>query len=843
MSNSDSTDDKKSTLKLSGTLSLGKSLEDIKKNIAKKDQGSKKQTIVEVVNKKKAKPKAQEQEEADKTVDSTQAVESNNVKNTAEADTTNLSKQEQENRFRALERSKEIKSKEAEDDKVETDEISFVGPNIVVKSVDFDNNDIVEPALDLKKTSEVKPNNNVSHYNEKANDTSDDTEAENNKKKAAAKKKAKSDTVRSWKDAYYTSEEDNEDIVAEASVVVEEEYVEVVAARPLADIRRKGKTKKDKSKKRIETGIKHEVEILESELVKDIAHKMAEKPRIVVDTLRKLGVEVDEYSEIDADTAELLVTELGHIAKKSSKKQEIEALYNSTDNEQDLQKRPPVVTIMGHVDHGKTSLLDYIRKTNVVSKESGGITQHIGAYQITLNDGKKNNENKITFLDTPGHEAFTEMRARGALVTDIVILVVAADDGLKPQSIEAISHAKAANVPIIVAINKMDKPEANPGRVKTELLQHNLVVEEMGGEVLCVEISAIKGTGIPVLLENILLQADLLELTANPKRKASGTIIEAKIEKGKGFVATVIIQNGTLKKGDIFVSALVTGKVRLINNDLGKMLNEALPSMPVEIIGFNGEVAAGDDFIVVASEAEANKIVDFRKQQSQSNKNIQVEGDDLHHLLKTLGNDKKKLSIIIKADVHGSKEAILASIAKITHNEVEVKIVHSGIGQITESDVLLAKTAGGLIYGFNVRANNQAKDLANREKIDIRYYAIIYDLLDDIKNVLGGLLSPKIVENITGYAEVREVFSITKVGKIAGCYVTEGIIKKAAFARVLRDGTVIHEGVLSQLKRFKDDVKEVKASYECGIMFQNFQDIVVGDVIECFEKNSIERTL
>ncbi|KAL0263847.1 UNVERIFIED_CONTAM: hypothetical protein PYX00_011148 [Menopon gallinae] len=490
---------------------------------------------------------------------------------------------------------------------------------------------------------------------------------------------------------------------------------------------------------------------------------------------------------------------------------------------------------MGHVDHGKTTLLDYIRKTNVVSKESGGITQHIGAYQITSENNKL-----ITFLDTPGHEAFAEMRARGALVTDIIVLVVAADDGLKQQSIEVINHAQSANVPIVVAINKIDKPGANSSKVKTELLQYNVVVEEMGGKVLSAEISALKGTGIPSLLENILLEAELLDLKANKKRTAIATVIEAKVEKGKGIVATVIVQNGLLKQGDLFVVGDSFGKVRFLTNDKGKQIKCAEPGMPVEIVGFSKEVCAGDELIVVKSEADAKKIIEYK--QSLSKKEEQTENNDIGLLLSTQG-DISYLPVIIKTDVFGSKEAILGSLEKIGNDEVKIKVVHAGVGAINESDVLLAKTAKAIICGFNVRANNQAKVLADSEKVNISYFSIIYDLLDILKERLSGLLQPKVIENILGYAEIKEVFNISKVGKIAGCIVKEGVIKKSAGVRLLRDNVVIYEGTLLQLKRFKDDAKEVNAGQECGVMLQNFQDLAKGDSIECFEKITEKREL
>ena len=505
--------------------------------------------------------------------------------------------------------------------------------------------------------------------------------------------------------------------------------------------------------------------------------------------------------------------------------------------EGDIQTRAPVVTIMGHVDHGKTSILDAFRNSNVVSGESGGITQHIGAYQIN------NNDKKITFIDTPGHAAFSNMRARGSKTTDLIILVVAADDGLKPQTIESISHAKAANVPMIIAINKIDLPAADPDKVRNELLSHEIVVEKLSGEVLDVEISALKKTNLEKLEEAIHLQADLLNLNANPNRSARGSIIESKLEKGRGSVATVLVQKGTLKIGDIFVSGSEWGKVKALVNDKGENVNDALPSMPIEVLGFDSNPLAGDDFIVVESESIARKVSEFRFNKKQILKN-KVGKTNVEQMFEQISaGEATSLPVIIKADVQGSAEAIENSIIKLSTDEVKTTVIHKGVGAITESDVALASSGKGFIVGFNVRAIPQARDMAKRDGIDIKYYSIIYELIDDIKNLLSGLLKPEIKENITGNVEIREVFSISKIGNIAGCFVKEGMISRNSKIRILRDNVVVHTGEINSLKRFKEEVKEVKTGYECGVMIENYSDIKVNDIIETFEVIETSRKL
>jgi len=559
----------------------------------------------------------------------------------------------------------------------------------------------------------------------------------------------------------------------------------------------------------------------------------------VIKFLMKQGAMHKITDVIDADTAELIVQEFGHTPKRVSEADVEEGFIGAEDAPETLRPRPPVVTIMGHVDHGKTSLLDALRQTNVAAGEAGGITQHIGAYQVTTPTGEV-----VTFIDTPGHEAFTAMRARGAKVTDIVVLVVAADDGVMPQTVEAINHAKAAGVPIIVAINKIDKPDADPTRVRTELLQHEIVVESMSGEVLEVEVSALKRINLDKLLEAISLQAELLELKANPNRSAEGFVIEAKLERGRGPVGTLLVQRGTLRVGDIVVAGTSWGRVRALINDRGENVKEAGPSVPVEVLGFDSAPEAGDQFAVVESEARAREITDYRIRKRRDTLGSVGTARTLEQMMQQLKDaEKKEFTLLVKGDVQGSVEAIAGALKKISTDEVEARIVHAGVGGITESDVALAHTSGAVIIGFNVRANAQARAAAERDGVEIRYYNIIYDLVDDVKAAMSGLLAPTLREVFLGNAEVLEVFNITKVGKVAGCRVTEGKVERGAKVRLIRDNVVIHEGTLSSLKRFKDEVKEVPAGQECGMAFANYQDIRVGDVIECFHVETIKRSL
>lgn len=583
-----------------------------------------------------------------------------------------------------------------------------------------------------------------------------------------------------------------------------------------------------------------EVTIPEVITVQELANRMAEKSADVIKKLMSLGVMATINQAIDADTAQIIVEEMGHKWKRVADSDVEDILKNAEDAAPEKQlPRAPVVTVMGHVDHGKTSLLDALRETNVAAKEAGGITQHIGAYQIEVDGGKK-----ITFIDTPGHEAFSEMRARGAKVTDIVVLVVAANDGIMPQTVEAIRHAQAAEVPIVVAINKIDLPGADPMKVKTALLQHGIAVEEMGGECLCAEVSAKKRININKLLEAILLQAEILDLKANPNCKANGTVIEAKMEKGRGSVATLLVQQGTLNIGDIIIAGKEWGHVRAMFNEHGQKIHSAGPATPVEILGLQGTPAAGDNFNVVESETQAKEIVSYRIQKERDAKLVKSAKSAMEQMLdKIKSGEIKHLPVVIKADVQGSIEAIEGTLNKLSNNEVSVQILHSAVGPISESDVTLAKASHAFIIGFNVRAIPQARDMARRDGIDIRYYSIIYDVADDVKKGLEGMLSPELKEKILGYAEIRNVFNITGVGRVAGCMVTEGMVKRGAKVRLLRDNVVIHDGNLGQLKRFKDDVKEVKDGYECGMSFENYNDIQVGDFIECYEIEAIAAKL
>lgn len=580
-----------------------------------------------------------------------------------------------------------------------------------------------------------------------------------------------------------------------------------------------------------------EVIIPEVITVQELSNRMATRAADVVKCLMQMGVMATVTQSIDAETAELVVLEFGHTAKKVALTDVEIGLEDSSDTK--LMPRAPVVTVMGHVDHGKTSLLDAIKQTDVVSGEAGGITQHIGAYQVTLPAGQK-----ITFIDTPGHAAFTEMRSRGANVTDIVILVVAADDGIKEQTIEAINHAKAAQVPIIVAINKIDKPSADPARVRQELLQHELVLEELGGDIMSIQVSAKQRTNLDKLLEAVLVQAEVLDLESPQDCRATGVVIEAKVERGRGSIATVLIQKGTLKVGDIFVAGTEYGRIRALANDHGTQLKEAYPSMPVEVLGFSGTPVPGDTFIVVESETRAREVAEFRLHQQKETKALKARKNSLENLFaQSKEGALKELAVVIKSDVQGSVEAIQSSFSKLNTEEVAVKVLHTGVGGINESDMALAKASNALVIGFNVRANPQARDIASKDNVEIRYYSIIYDVIDDVKALLTGMLSPILHENFLGYAEARQVFNITKVGKVAGCMITQGVVKRGAKVRLLRDNVVIHEGSLKTLKRFKDEVKEAREGYECGMAFENYHDIRVGDVIECFEIEEKAREL
>jgi translation initiation factor IF-2 len=611
--------------------------------------------------------------------------------------------------------------------------------------------------------------------------------------------------------------------------------------RSVAAFRRRTQRLKGHAANEAKEKLVREVTIPEVITIQELANRMAERAVDVIKLLMKQGQMAKITDTIDADTAQLVAEELGHTVRRVAESDVEEGLFDQADDSATLRPRPPVVTIMGHVDHGKTSLLDAIRATNVAGGEAGGITQHIGAYQVVSPQGSK-----ITFIDTPGHAAFTSMRARGAKVTDVVVLVVAADDGVMPQTIEAIHHAKAAKVPMIVAINKIDKPDAKPERVRVELLQHEVQVESMGGEVLDVEVSAIKKINLDKLLETIGLQSELLELKANPSRPAEGTVIEAKLDRGRGPVATVLVQRGTLRGGDIVVAGAEWGRVRALVSDTGAPVGEAGPSTPVEVLGFNGTPEAGDRLAVVESEARAREVTEYRARQKRDKLAARASGmrgslEQMMSQLKTAG--RKEFPLLIKGDVQGSVEAIVGALEKLGTQEVGARIILAGVGGISESDVTLAEAAGASLIGFNVRAHKEAREMAEREGVEIRYYNIIYDLVDDVKKAMSGLLAPILRESMLGNALILETFNISKVGKIAGCRVTDGTVERGANVRLIRDNVVIHEGKLAQLKRFKDDVKEVVVGQECGMSFENYQDMRVGDVIECYRVETVQRSL
>ena len=613
--------------------------------------------------------------------------------------------------------------------------------------------------------------------------------------------------------------------------------------RSLASLKRKREREKSKAAgvQAPREKIVREVTIPETVTIQELANRMTERGVDVIKYLMQQGQMHKINDLIDGDTAELIVEEFGHTPRRVSEADVEEGLFDDQqDDEENLEQRAPVVTVMGHVDHGKTSLLDALRSANVVSGEAGGITQHIGAYQVTTESN-----HKITFIDTPGHEAFTAMRERGAKVTDIVVLVVAADDGVMPQTIEAINHAKAAEVPIIVAINKIDKPEADPQRVRTDLLQQEVIVESMSGERLEVEVSAKNRTGLDNLLEAIHMQSEILELKANPNRRAEGIVVEAQLERGRGPVGTMLVQKGTIKVGQIIVAGRAWGKVRALINDHGDNVVEAGPSVPVEVLGFNSAPEAGDQFAIVENEQRAREITEYR---IKKRRDIRAAGAGSVRTLEQMMNqlheaDVKEIPVVIKGDVQGSVEAITAALEKLGTDEVVARVIHAGVGGITESDISLANASKAIVLGFNVRANSQARDSAQSNGLEIRYYSVIYDLVDDIKSAMSGLLDPTIKEHFIGNAEILEVFHISKVGKVAGCRVTEGKLERGAGVRLIRDDVVIHEGKLSTLKRFKDEVPEVPAGQECGTAFENYQDLKAGDVIEAFRVEKIERSL
>ncbi|MBX6326990.1 MAG: translation initiation factor IF-2 [Pseudolabrys sp.] len=614
-----------------------------------------------------------------------------------------------------------------------------------------------------------------------------------------------------------------------------------VRERSVASFRRRTERRKGHAAAEPKEKLVREVVIPEAITIQELANRMSERAVDVIRLLMKQGQMATINDVLDADTAQLIAEEMGHTVRRVAEADVEEGLFDTPDDPSALRPRPPVVTVMGHVDHGKTSLLDAIRSSHVAEGEVGGITQHIGAYQVAAPSGAK-----ITFIDTPGHAAFTAMRARGAKVTDIVVLVVAADDGVMPQTVEAIHHAKAANVPIIVAINKIDKPNADPQRVRTDLLQHEIQVESLGGDVVDVEVSATKKTNIDKLLEMIGLQAEILDLKANPDRPAEGTVIEAKLDRGRGPVATVLVQRGTLKPGDIVVAGAEWGRVRALVSDTGATVPSAGPSTPVEVLGFSGTPDAGDRLAVVDSEARAREITSYRarkKREKLAARVASMRGSLEQMMAQAKAAGRKEFALVVKADVQGSVEAIVSALEKLSTEEVAARVLHSGVGGVSESDVTLAEASGAPIIAFNVRANREAREAAERAGIEIRYYNIIYDLVDDVKKAMSGLLAPTVRETLLGNAQVLEIFNISKVGKIAGCRVIEGKVERGANVRLIRDNVVIHEGKLSQLKHFKDDVREVGAGMECGMAFENYQDMRQGDMIECYRVEQVQRSL
>ena len=607
---------------------------------------------------------------------------------------------------------------------------------------------------------------------------------------------------------------------------------ETERVRSLASLRRAREKKKKREGPIEHTKVFREVTIPETITVQQLANRMAERGTQVVSVLMNMGVMANIQQSIDGDTAQLVAEELGHQVKRVSESDVEIGLEGDVDNEEQLVARPAIVTVMGHVDHGKTSLLDALRETSVVAGEAGGITQHIGAYQIQTDQGS----GRVTLIDTPGHQAFTEMRSRGASVTDIVVLVVAANDGIMPQTVEAIDHSRAAGVPIIIAINKIDLPESDPNKVRTQLLEHEIVTEAMGGDILDVEVSALQKMNLDKLVELIALQAEILDLKANPNRAAEGSVIESKLEQGRGPVATILVKKGTLRIGDVFVAGSQWGRVRSLVSDAGSEVSTAGPSDPVEVVGLNGSPNPGDIFVVVDSESRAREIAEFRENKDRAIKTAVAPQGTLDEMFSAIkSGESKELQLVIKGDVQGSVEAIIGLINNLEQEEVKVRILHQGVGGISKSDVQLANASGGVVFGFNVRANKQAMELSEAEGVDIRYYSVIYDLAADIKGLVIGLMKPEKRESFLGNAEIREVFRVSKLGNVAGCFVVDGSVKRGAGVRLIRDDVVIHEGSLSTLKRFKDDVREVQQNYECGMSFENYDDIKIGDVIECFE--------
>ncbi len=685
------------------------------------------------------------------------------------------------------------------------------------------------------KSNEKLDNSNVSLLNNKSKFQEEKKSDENKFSKKTTNKDTFKDNTKKVTPKGYEKKREGKLTIARAL------DSENIRFRSLASIKRR--REKVKLQSEVSTpSVKQirDVVIPDTIVVSELANRMSEKTADVVRELMKNGIMATATQVIDADTAELITNEFGHKVKRISDSDiELDLVNNNNKIFQNLVTRPPVVTIMGHVDHGKTSLLDSLRKTNVVKSEAGGITQHIGAYQINTKNG-----NLISFIDTPGHEAFSEMRARGANITDIVILVVAADDGIKQQTIEAIRHAKSAKVPIIVAVNKCDKPDVDPQKVKNELLQHELIPEDMGGDIQCINVSALKKTGLDQLIEAIELQAEILELKSDPDCPATGIVIESKIEKGKGSVITLLVNSGTIRVGDIIVVGTENGKVRALINDLGERVNEAMPSTPIEVLGLSGTPMAGDTANVVESESKAREVAEYRSRKLKEKEAALSSRGSVEQMLANIQSGEiTELPVVIKTDVHGSLEAIKVALTKLGDEKIKVKILSGSVGPINESDISLAVASSALVFGFNVRAIPQAREIAKRDLVEIRYHSIIYELIEDAKNGLSGMLDPDLQEEFIGYAEIKKVFTITNHGKIAGCSVTEGIIKRGCSFRLLRENIVVHEGKLKTLQRFKDEVKEVKFGLECGMGLENYNDIKVGDIMECFEVKEIQKTL
>ncbi|MFV0431581.1 MAG: translation initiation factor IF-2 [Alphaproteobacteria bacterium] len=819
---------KKETLTL-GTLSLGST----------EDSSKKKGVAVEVKKKRTFKKGADGQLHSEGDMAKTQVIETEDLE-AAEKDVSSLTATERKRRVKVLEAAKVAEEERKKEDVKRAKEEKIRKAEEEVKAAENREKEKENQVKEATRKRLEEEREAAERARKKAQEDRLAAEAEAAKSEAGISRKE--DRKPKKKIRKTSQQEDTDRRGSNERKGRGNSFDEGERSRSMAAMRRA----REKQKKKVHEEPKEkkkvyrEVTIPETLTVGDLANRMSERAAEVIKELMKLGVMATINQTIDADTAELVVEEMGHTVIRVSESDVEEVLVIEEDNEADLKPRAPIVTIMGHVDHGKTSLLDALRSANVAGKEAGGITQHIGAYQVSTEDGKK-----ITFIDTPGHAAFTEMRARGAKVTDIVILIVAADDSVMPQTIEAINHAQAAGVPIIVAVNKIDLPAANPQKVKMDLLQHNVALEEFGGDVLAVEISAKARIGLSELLETVMLQAEVLDLKANPNREGRGTIVESRMEKGRGSVATALIQSGTLHVGDTFVAGTEWGRVRALLNDHGKKVKAATPAVPVEVLGLQGTPAAGDEIIVVDSEAKAREISEYRQRKEREAKAAASAKSGLEALMEhmTQNEDMVTLPVLIKADVHGSVEAIIGAFEKMQTEDAQVQVLHSGVGAISEADITLANASNALIIGFNVRANPQARETAKRDNVDIRYYSIIYEAIDDVKRILSGMLSPEIKENFIGYARIDEVFNITKVGKVAGCMVTEGVVKRGAKVRLLRDDVVIHEGELSQLKRFKDDAKEVREAMECGMSFANYDDLKVGDMIECFEVEEIAREI